>query len=127
MCYRLRRGSAGRSSDASGVSTEDEAFNGACQARARSWMFRTTVLGSGHEKGGQGLHALALLYLLVLQLPVAVTVGAVLVPEYVPWKPNDVEPPGATVPFQFTLVAVTDAPDCETVPFQALVIFWLPA
>jgi hypothetical protein len=32
------------------------------------------------------------------QLPEAVTVGAALVPLYVPWKPKVVVPPGGMVP-----------------------------
>jgi len=32
------------------------------------------------------------------QLPDALSVGAALVPEYVPWKPKLVDPPGGIVP-----------------------------
>jgi hypothetical protein len=58
---------------------------------------------------------------------VQVGVGAVLDPEWVPWKPNVVLAPGATTPFQAAFAAVTPAPCCVTVAFQAFVTRWSPA
>jgi len=51
-------------------------------------------------------------------------VGAVLVPECVPWKPISVLAPGASVAFQDIPVAVTTAPVCVQVADQPCEIFW---
>ena len=52
--------------------------------------------------------------------------GTGLVPEYVPWKPNEAEAAGPIEPFQLALVAETELPDWVTVALQLPVICWLP-
>jgi hypothetical protein len=47
-----------------------------------------------------------------------------LVPECVPLKPKLADAPGATLPFQPALVAVTCEPDWVAVPDQAWVMVW---
>lgn len=54
-------------------------------------------------------------------------VGAVLVPEYVAWKPNRADAPVASGPFQPALAAVTTLPVWVTVAFQPPVTRSSPA
>ena len=53
-------------------------------------------------------------------------VGRGLVPLWLPLNPIEVEPPGASVPFQDRLVAVTWLPLWVQVADQPWLTFWLP-
>ena len=42
------------------------------------------------------------------------------------WKPTDVLPPAPMLPFQFSLVTVTELPDWVYKPPHILLMVWLP-
>ena len=56
----------------------------------------------------------------------AKAVGAVLVPEYVAWKPKLADPPVASVRLYGGAAAVTALPDWVSCAFQPEVTCWLP-
>ncbi len=58
------------------------------------------------------------------QAGVQVATGTELVPFQLPRNPNDVEPPGVTVPLLLTFVAVTVDPLVASDAFQTCVMVW---
>ena len=56
----------------------------------------------------------------------AKSVGVLLLPLKVPWKPNCNDPPAATAALYASFSAVTAVPLCVTWAFHAEVICWLP-
>jgi hypothetical protein len=50
--------------------------------------------------------------------PTPLQLGTAKLPSWLPWKPNEVEPPGLRLPFQLMLLAVTLLPEVDRLTFQ---------